>query len=116
MSKIKQGGLYAQPVKMKFDDISEGITLIKIGDQFSMVAKVPRMLLIVKVSSVAEGQSLVESLQKMVRYWLGLQLVPGAVDEYYNNGNLLNDMVQLYAYQHEQFFTEGAVEAHFWKD
>lgn len=116
MSKNKQGGLYAKPVKMRFHDVPEGVSLIKIGNQFEVIAKVPRMLLIVRVASIAEGQSLIESLQKMMQFWLGLQLTPGAVDEYHDSGELLNDMVQRYAYQHPQFFTEGAVEAHFWKD
>jgi hypothetical protein len=74
------------------------------------------MLVIVKVASIAEGQTLIESLQKMMQFWLGLQLTPGAVEQYVESGNLLNEMVKLYATQHPQFFTEGAVEAHFWKD
>jgi hypothetical protein len=111
-----QGGLYLQPIVMKFTDIPDGVTFIKRDGQHEVVAKVPRMLLIIKVSSLAEGHSMTESLLNMIQFWTELQATPEVIQKYYESGNLLNEMVTRYAGHHKQFFTEGAVEAHFWKE
>jgi hypothetical protein len=52
----------------------------------------------------------------MIQFWTELQATPEVIQKYYESGNLLNEMVTRYAGHHKQFFTEGAVEAHFWKE